>query len=1233
MDLQKFRIINYQFNFMKRILFVLCFCAFTTFAAAEETSWSTSLVFDGGGVWQHRVAVSVENRTETAMAGKPTAIPLDGKNLNVNLNVREIRVTDEKGAEVLFDVYSADGKRLLDGQFPQDGTLTIPVDCEPGKTANYFVYYGNEKAEIVPDYLESKTKFSNGDLETGCGEIPDGWSADANDSTHQNFWIGEEPNVKPHSGTKMLKTVIKSGETPSWFAVRQNGFPVIGGAKYRASAWVRAENVEGRAGWFIHVGNAKNSQMINNVREAGGGTFDWKEIVFEFTAPQDAEFATIGTVLYGTGTAWFDDVSFEKEGTETAPGVKIGNVQNIPYKILPADSSWGQTGAEKNYLCRSAFRIVNTSDKAMDNVPVLMTLQGTLAHGLLGPLTDLFVTDGGQKIPVILLDTDNQRISARISVPAKTIKYFNVYYKFDETKAPRGLTLKQSDLGKETDTAHPEKQAAADPFADLPNLLKNGNFEDEPQADGSELFPPGWFRNDQKAPEGVRYSLETSPEIVRFGKRCVRLDVDEKVPESWRGWTQRVAVVPGQAYLVQGWLRSENIKTARIHIHFHSADGKTTQMSSISQDIAGTTNWTRIAEVLQTPLDARFMSIHLTTNGAGTLWHDNISVFDGLFAQQINRESFLPTVNNTANNTAPIVWQVPAIAKVFPQTIKSSLGTEPDFFSIESARNEKEPLQLAFRSPAAKKLKIRITPPQHHVFRNTSEKPAVDFVLKDFEVNVVGYVPIDYPTNYYNTTIAKWYRKTPVTAPGCDGWPGLWPDPLLPTDTLDLKPNRTESAWITWSVPKQAPPGDYLGKIELLDGEKIVYEKPVGINVRKFTLPDENHVSAIYDVRFGPNGTKYWGKPVEKFNKDIVEFMTDNRLSPDTINVSPKAEFKEERFIFDWTEFDKAAEWYLNERKVRKVYAPMLMYIFGWGHPPKDFFGEKPYPGEWPFADADFSQLRPEYKTRYQSYVRAFWNHIKQKGWADRFVLYISDEPNFWTPNIITQMKAVCAMIHEVDPKIPIYSSTWHYVADWADSLDVWGIGHYGIVPVEKMNEIKRHGSKIWFTTDGMLCLDTPYSAIERLLPYYCFKYEAEAYEFWGIAWLTYNPFEYGSHAYIYQSSTPGEYYWVRYPNGDGYMIYPGKPVGSKKIVSSVRFGQAREGVEDFEYFYMLSQRIEAAKKSGKDVSKAEAVLQSARDMVDCPSPTGRFSSKILPNPNRLYEIRRQVADAIEAFY
>ena len=262
--------------------------------------------------------------------------------------------------------------------------------------------------------------------------------------------------------------------------------------------------------------------------------------------------------------------------------------------------------------------------------------------------------------------------------------------------------------------------------------------------------------------------------------------------------------------------------------------------------------------------------------------------------------------------------------------------------------------------------------------------------------------------------------------------------------------------------------------------------------------------------------------------------------------------------------------------------------------------------------------------------LRLFWNHLKEKGWDKKVVLYISDEPFDRHAHIQEQMKALCDMIHEVDANIPVYCSTWKHVPEWDGYLDVWGIGHDGRVSAEKMSELRSAGDRLWFTTDGQMCTDTPYCAVERLLPHYCFKYGVEAYEFWGLAWLTYDPFRFGWHSYIRQTSEPGNTYWVRYPNGDGFLLYPGAASGDDGLISSVRLEQAREGVEDYEYLYLLRQLVAQRKAAGKDTAAGERALESAAELVEIPNAGGCQSTKILPEPRQLYEVRRRVAAAIE---
>ena len=353
---------------------------------------------------------------------------------------------------------------------------------------------------------------------------------------------------------------------------------------------------------------------------------------------------------------------------------------------------------------------------------------------------------------------------------------------------------------------------------------------------------------------------------------------------------------------------------------------------------------------------------------------------------------------------------------------------------------------------------------------------------------------------------------------GSDGWTGMWPDPILPFQSFDLSANSTQPVWIEFKVPKDAIPGNYIGQIQLIHNDKVIKEIPIKIHVWDFELPDKSNMTALYDVRGGIS---------DKEKRAVWKILADHRLAPDRITPEPTWKKVNGKIIYDFTEYDKAASYFFDTLKFSHTYSPGF-YLFGWGNPPAIKFDEKPYPGEYPYDGADRSKLRQEFKKVYQSAIRAYWNHMKEKGWADRVLVYISDEPHA-DPEITVQMKALCDMIHEVDKKIPIYVSSWWHRPEYARYIDVWGVSNHGStwgrpVPLSDFMNIKKDGGRLWFTTDGKLCTDTPYLGFERMTPHYAFKFGAEDYEFWGsVNWYTFNPFDYGWHSHIRQSDSPGD--------------------------------------------------------------------------------------------------------------
>ena len=861
---------------------------------------------------------------------------------------------------------------------------------------------------------------------------------------------------------------------------------------------------------------------------------------------------------------------------------------------------------------RATVRVLNFQDRPLG--PTLLASDlAPLAGRLRGPLdpASVAVSDGRQAVPHYVLG-DTLLVPGQ--VPPRTAR---TYYISGTLRAAgdRSAAGDRATGGPDAVEAAPDTAAYARLLESPHNLAKNASFEA-----GGDL-PDAWAGGSAKpAKDGTATALVDGG---LFGTKCVRIRVPEAAKNRWVGWHQTVPVRAGGTYIYASWVCCEGIAGGSVALHAHclTAEGKmcaTGAYPSVGQGLEGTHGWTLLAGTLTMPPDCATLGLHLTMNTSGTLWHDGV-VLAEVFDAGPARLAPPPPMPKDAGVR---VWPVNAVVKVFHDDAPPD--NVPPAARLTAARNEAEPLQLAVRSPrAVQGVRIEVDPP---VGPGGAR-------LARVEVGVVGYVPIDQATSYYRSESPAWHRKFPERPGGCDGWAGWWPDPLLPGDTFAVEADRTQPVWVTFRVPKDAPAGDYRGAVRLTAGGKTLAEVPLVVHVWDFALPDASHVTAIYDVRLRD---RWWrddmGGDRSAYVRRFWKFMAERRVSPHRIEPDPVIRYKDGQVSADFTAYDEAAEYYFNVLGLPHTYTPSAFYCFGWGHPPKKAWGEAPYPGEFPYEDADRSRLRPEYKRAYQACLRAYWDHMKAKGWADRVVLYISDEPHDDRHEyVIRQMQALCAMIHEVDPAIPIYSSTWHHQPRWDGSLDVWGVGHQGRTPLATMGAIRARGDRLWFTTDGEMCTDTPYAAVERLLPHYCFAHGAEAYEFWGIDWLTYNPHEFGWHAYIHQSDRPGSEFYVRYPNGDGYLAYPGSPAGRAGPVSTVRLEQAREGMEDYEYLYLLRERIRAAKAAGRATAEAEKVLADAAAMVPIPNAGGRYSTKILPDPDAVLSLKERLARAIEA--
>jgi hypothetical protein len=390
----------------------------------------------------------------------------------------------------------------------------------------------------------------------------------------------------------------------------------------------------------------------------------------------------------------------------------------------------------------------------------------------------------------------------------------------------------------------------------------------------------------------------------------------------------------------------------------------------------------------------------------------------------------------------------------------------------------------------------------------------------------------------------------------------------------------------------------------------------LAVTVRSFELPKRSRFRAVYDLRDGPLARVFDGPDRDQRLEAWYRLLAAHRVTPDTIHPEPAVREEDGRMVLDAAEFDRWAKLCLDELGMNHLYTPWQFYGAGWAYRPGKFLGTEPF--------------TPEYKAAAQKAYRLLIDHLTEHGWRDRLVHYVSDEPFFDNPQVVSDLQAFSRIFAEVAPDVPRYSSTWRPAPGLEGAISLWGAGHYGCFPVEKMRERQAAGDRILFTTDGQMCIDTPWCAVERTLPHYAHQFGAIGYEFWGVSWWTFDPWDYGFHSFISQSNEGRDYYWVRYPNGDGYLTYPGDRYGVNGPLSSIRLEQAREGQEDAEYLGLLTDRVRRLREAGKPTGRADAALAAAAALTRIPNAGGLRSTAVLPDPTEVARVRTALAEAIE---
>ena len=178
-------------------------------------------------------------------------------------------------------------------------------------------------------------------------------------------------------------------------------------------------------------------------------------------------------------------------------------------------------------------------------------------------------------------------------------------------------------------------------------------------------------------------------------------------------------------------------------------------------------------------------------------------------------------------------------------------------------------------------------------------------------------------------------------------------------------------------------------------------------------------------------------------------------------------------------------------------------------------------------------------------------------------------------------------------PKLPLYY-------EWQDDYE----------------RARKDGAELWFYTCcdpyGRFpnrCVDFP--AIKtRIIHWLNWRYNVAGYLHWGLTAWTDDPY-----------ATATRY---AYPPGESWIVYPG-PNGP---VDSMRYEALRDGIEDYEYLWLLTSLAEKTKRELGQAAELFDPRQLADELCRSVAPDALAYTR---QPAQLLEVRRRLAEEIVA--
>lgn len=546
---------------------------------------------------------------------------------------------------------------------------------------------------------------------------------------------------------------------------------------------------------------------------------------------------------------------------------------------------------------------------------------------------------------------------------------------------------------------------------------------------------------------------------------------------------------------------------------------------------------------------------------------------------------------------------------------------------LSAARGEFEPVQVVLRPRRALTLREVAAGP----FRNNAGRQAP----LEVTVHEVAYVPVAHPTDA--TCRRGWY-----------------PDPLPPLALPRvLEAGVNAPLWVTVYVPREVSGGEYRAELTLTPATGRPLRVPLAVRVYDFELPRETHLRSAFGL--GSDTINRYHRLTQRadqvavFEKYLQNFA-EHRVSPYSffdhapIEVRFEGEGTNRRARVDFRRFDAVAERWLDGRGL------------GRGSPFNTFRLPLRGMGGGTFHSRHLGELEgfqegtPEHARLFGDYLGQVERHLRERGWLERAYTYWFDEPD---PKDYAFVVAGQQRIKAAAPGLK-RMLTEQPEPELLGHVDIWCALTPEWTP-EKVRARRAAGEAVWW----YICtvpkapyltefIDHPGTEL-RLWPWQSWQYGVTGILVWATTYW-HSPEAYPDAlqdpwldpmSWVTSYGTPRG---TRLPwgNGDGRFLYPPRRDPNTTTapcldgpINSLRWENLRDGLEDYEYFWLLAQEVKRVAGLEAETRRAEkstrtGLLAEARALLVVPETVSRDLTHFTTDPRPLLEHRDRMARMIE---